>query len=120
MPNVKKLKRKIARAVRSTAKPVHVPHTPKPRRSVASLSREIANATANTAAARLIDDIKAKRNGNGPKKRRGPTSVRFTAEDMQLLNKLKERWKTDGPTTTLRKAMQLAESAVVCTFITEG
>lgn len=103
MTNVKKLKKKIARAARDQAR--HALPAPRKLKKGAVLP---------------IPHIAIKSNGTGAKKRPGPTSVRFTPDDMQLLNKLKERWKTDGPTTTLRKAMQLAESAVVCTFITEG
>lgn len=108
---MKKLKKMKAKA----AKRHYTPRKPKAvRKAAASLHHDIAAAKA------AIPAVEHKVNGSAPKKkRRGPTSIRFSADDLEMLNKLQARWKTEGPTTTLRKAMQLAESAVICTFIRE-
>lgn len=109
--NAKKLKKKLSRA---HAKPVPKHRAPAPKRKVVALRADLAAAKA------VIPAPSPSHNGgSAPKKRRGPTSIRFDANDLELLNRLKERWRTDGPTTTLRKAMQLADTAVVCTFVRE-
>lgn len=43
------------------------------------------------------------------KKRAGPTSVRFSPEDIKLLQWLQNHYGTNGPTTTLRHAMLIAK-----------
>jgi hypothetical protein len=53
---------------------------------------------------------KRKKPAASPAKRRpGPTSIRFSPEDIKLLEWLQNHYGTNGPTTTLRHAMLIAK-----------
>jgi hypothetical protein len=114
MTKTKKLKKKRAMQGKRATKPRALPKAPK---LTARLQRDIE--TARRAAA-ITQAAKPAASASSPQKRRGPTSVRFNADDLALLNMLKDRWKTEGPTATLRKAMEIAEQAVTCTFVPAG
>jgi hypothetical protein len=79
------------------------------RKSVAAQLKSVVAAAATPS--KHYRDVVLLTNGNGhtPKRRDCPTSVRFSPADKEMLAWLQNHYQTDGPTATLRRAMQKAK-----------